>query len=824
MTRKYLWLVLCAVLLLFAACQKAPELTITSPSSIELDVNGNSGTITFTANRDWSASTSDSWISISPSFGKASDAPVTVTVRCNANTTYDERTATVTIRMEDLSQTVSVHQPANLAVILPKQVFDLQSNANTIEIEVQANVQYLVSTSVDWIKQIGTKGLTSNTLSFSIGENMTYEPREGKITIKPQDSSVQEQVISVKQAQKDALNVEKISYDMPYGGGEIEIKVESNVSFDVTPNPDWIHYTQTKALSSSTVCLKIDENTTYNSRQGTVEIKQQNGSLKHTITVSQAGRIAVTSVELDQTNISIKPGESTTLTAIVKPDNATDKVVTWSSSDTAITTVDETGTVTAVKEGTARIIAKAGEKTAECKVTVCIPVSSIELDKTELALKPGETAKLTATVKPDNATDKTVTWSSSDSEVAIVDDSGKVTMVKEGSAIITAKAGDKAAECKVAVFVSVTSIELDKTELSLELGESATLAAIVKPDNATDKTVTWSSSAPDVATVDGTGKVTMVKEGSATIIAKAGEKNAECKVNIYIPATSIELNITDLTLDPGETALLKATVVPDNATDKTVTWSSSDTTVATVSYIGMVNALKEGSAIITAKAGDKTVTCSLTVVYIVPDDTVDLGIIIKGDGGNTYRLFWAKCNIGASKPEEYGDYFAWGEIETKQRYSWSTYKWGDGDEGGLKKYRLYYDNVTTLEPEDDVAHIKLGGKWRMPTYNEWKALLDTRNNTEDYTWTWCDGSTEKYEGTDVEGWKIVRKATSATLFLPAAGYRLQYGLSFRHSKGYYWTSSLQISEYAECLSFDSDEVRVRGLLRYYGSSVRPVSE
>ena len=90
MTRKYLGTVLCATLLLFAACQKAPELTITSASSIELSADGSSGSITFSANRSWSASASDSWVTVSPSSGEASDKPVTVMVRCNANTTFDD--------------------------------------------------------------------------------------------------------------------------------------------------------------------------------------------------------------------------------------------------------------------------------------------------------------------------------------------------------------------------------------------------------------------------------------------------------------------------------------------------------------------------------------------------------------------------------------------------------------------------------------------------------------------------------------------------------------------------------------------------------------
>lgn len=436
------------------ACQKAPELTLTGPASIDLSVDGGSGSITFTANRDWTVSSSDSWITISPSSGSASDGAVTVTVRCNANTTYEDRTATVTIRMEELSQTVTVRQPANLGIVLSTQAYDLQSGAKTIDVTVQANVDYTVDISEKWIKQTGTKALESKTLSFSIDENTTYDNREGIITLKPKQTGVAEQVISVKQAQKDALNVEKTSYDMPYGGGEIEIKVEANVAFDVTPNVDWLHYVSTKALSSSTVVIKVDENTTYSAREGKVEIAQQNGSLKHTITVKQAGRIAVTSVELNKTSVSLMEGTSETLTATVKPDNATDKTVTWDSSDPAIATVDETGKVVAIKEGSAKIIAKAGAKTAECALTIFkeVPITSIELNKTDITLNVGESETLVATIKPDNATDKTVSWVSSNSEVASIDEAGKVTALSEGATKIIATAGAMSAECTLTVI------------------------------------------------------------------------------------------------------------------------------------------------------------------------------------------------------------------------------------------------------------------------------------------------------------------------------------------------------------------------------------
>ena len=553
--------------------------------------------------------------------------------------------------MEELSQTVTIKQPANLGIVLATQAYDLASDARTLEITVQANVQYSVAITGNWIKQTGTKGLTTDKLTFSIEENKTYDSREGKITIKSQNSGVQDQVITVRQAQKDALIIKDTSFDMPYGGGEIEVKVEANVEFEVKPDVDWIHYVETKALSNSTIRLTVDENPTYENRSGKIEVKQKNGELTHTITVNQAQRIAVTSVELDKTSLKINVGDSKTLVATVKPDNATDKTVTWTSSDEAIATVDETGKVTAIKEGTATITAKAGEKTAECKVTVYVAVTSVELNKTTLSIIEGESETLTANVKPDNATDKTVTWSSSDEKIATVKD-GKVTAVKVGEATITAKAGDKTAECKVTVSpVPVSSVTLDKTSLELEIGQKATLVATIKPDNAADKTVTWSSSDTKIATVDANGEVSAIDEGEATITAKAGDKTAECIVTVKrVPVSSVSLDKTTLELLEGETAVLTATVKPDNATDKTVTWSTSDASIATVDAEGKVTAIKKGEATITAKAGDKTAECKVTVKTIpVSSITLDITSLQLKVGGTTKLTATVKPDDAADK-------------------------------------------------------------------------------------------------------------------------------------------------------------------------------
>ena len=366
--KRFLAFTLCLAALLLASCKKEPYLTLSGPASVELSADGGSGTISFTGNNDWTASSSDSWVTVSPSSGTASDGPVTVTVKAAANTTYEERSAMVTIRSEGLTQSVTVRQSANLGVVVPTKSYQIASDARTIDVEVQANVEYSVSVSDSWIKQTGTKALTSRTLTFSVEANGTYDARSATITIKPQSGEAQ--AISVTQAQKDALLVSNATYSMPYGGGEVEVKVESNVEFEVKSAVDWIQYVETKGLGTSTVRLKVTENQTYNAREGKVTLTQKGGSLTKTVTVNQAGRVAVTGVTLNKSSLGLLLGETETLTATVKPDDATDKSVTWSSSNTNVATVDQSGEVTAVAEGTAKITANAGDKTATCSVTV----------------------------------------------------------------------------------------------------------------------------------------------------------------------------------------------------------------------------------------------------------------------------------------------------------------------------------------------------------------------------------------------------------------------------------------------------------------------
>lgn len=358
------------------------------------------------------------------------------------------------------------------------------------------------------------------------------------------------------------------------------------------------------------------------------------------------------------------------------------------------------------------------------------------------------------------------------------------------------------------VFVEGVSISADC--LTLIEGESDTLSVSITPSDAWIEDVKWESSDTFVASID-YGVVKAKNAGTATITVTTveGHKTDSCTVTVVVPVRGISLNKTSLTLPEGNSETLTATINPSNATNQNVTWNSSDTSVATVDASGKVTAVKAGTATITVttKDGGKTATCSVTVKSAGPE-AVDLGLSVK----------WASFNIGASKPEEYGDYYAWGETEPESNYDWSTYKWCNGSSSSLTKYCTdssdgTVDNRTVLELEDDVAHVKWGGSWRMPTDPEFKELRDN------CTWTWTTQN-------GVDGYKVSSKTNGNSIFLPAAGHRSNTDLDRAGTFGYYWSSSLSTyySYSAYSVYFFSSYVDRSYKSRYYGQSVRPVSE
>jgi len=392
---------------------------------------------------------------------------------------------------------------------------------------------------------------------------------------------------------------------------------------NATVTPSNATYKNVTWSVSDEAVAKVDQNgniTAVKAGSATVTATTENGGFKATcnVTVKQH----VTAVSLDQTSLELYVNETETLTATVLPEDATNKSVTWSTSDQTVATVSN-GTITAKKVGTATITVKTADmsKTATCKVTVKAHVSSVAFNKTTMTLNVGESETLTATVSPSDASDKTLTWTSSDESVAKVDANGKVSALKVGTATIKAVSTDgaKEATCTVTVAQHVSSVSLDQTSLNMYVGDTKTLVATVLPAAAANKKVTWKSSDATIVTVDANGKLTAKKAGNAkiTVTTEDQGKTATCMVFVKQHAESVSLDKTALTLGIDEKYTLTATVLPANANDKSVTWSSDNQDVAFVNpSTGSVMGVSVGTANVTVKTtdGGYTATCKVTVV------------------------------------------------------------------------------------------------------------------------------------------------------------------------------------------------------------------
>ena len=476
-------------------------------------------------------------------------------------------------------------------------------------------------------------------------------------------------------------------------------------------------------------------------------------------------------------------------------------------------------------------------------------VSSISLNKKTLELAEGETEPLIATITPSNSDDKSLVWSSSDETVVTVSKTSEVTAevtaISKGTAIIKAEAQDGSgqyATCSVSVIRRVSSITLDKTSLVLFTGGAVSLSARVLPLDAYDTGVSWTSSDESIATVysssEVVGVITGKSPGNVIITAKSKDGSgieASCEVEVRQYVTGISLDKSFFDLPERGQRTLSATVTPSNASDKTLTWSTDNTSVVSVDGNGVVKAMSKGNATITVSANDGSgvkAECNVEVLSYIAE-AVDLGLSVK----------WSNMNLGATKPEEYGRYFRWGETDCYNRSSIKTYLWHyeyidshlihsykitkycttSSDWGGAgspdnKKEFEDYDYV------DDAARAKLGGTWRTPTVAEWTELL---NNC---TLQW----TSNYKGTGIAG--VVVKKNLKSIFLPAAGYYDGAWVKEDYNRRYdvgtclrYWSSSIEADEPNRAILFYYDTAlsQMSGIgntLRYNGITVRPVCE
>lgn len=346
--------------------------------------------------------------------------------------------------------------------------------------------------------------------------------------------------------------------------------------------------------------------------------------------------IPVNGININKNALNILIGTSETLIYTINPSNATNKDVTWTSSNPSIATI-ENGVVTAKKIGTTIITVSSYGYRATCKVTVVdtVKLTNITLDKSNITIKEKESTNLNITYTPSNATNKKVTWKSSNTNIVTVDSQGRISAINPGSATITAVSNDGGyvATCKItveAISKKVTGVALDKKELSIMAGEKTTLTATINPDYAENKNITWSSSDDDIVTVKN-GEITAISPGNAEIkvTTEDGNKEAICTVTVTSPPIkSISFSETEKTVYIESSTKLITISEPINSIIENPIWTSTNETVATVEN-GIVKALSLGETTITVSNQDNTITASIKI-NVINKPKEKLNITIEG--------------------------------------------------------------------------------------------------------------------------------------------------------------------------------------------------
>ncbi len=454
--------------------------------------------------------------------------------------------------------------------VIPVEQISFVKNDYSIHIGEVTTLEVIITPTVATTSTITWK--SSDTSIAEVDQNgYVIGKKKGiaVITAESDNGIMAKTTVSVTSSSVPIIEINQVTLSK----NSTRIKVGESEILQVAISPNDATYKTLIWSSSNSSIVTVNENGKIEAiREGsaTITVKSSNGksdSVSVTVEKNSSPNVDVTSVSLSKNNITLEIGQSSTITASVNPSNATNKTITWKSSNTSIATVDASGKITAVSPGTATITATSNNgKSNLVTVTVTkstlpvVEVSSITLSKTSVTLEAGQAITVTATVQPSNATNKTINWSSSNTSIATVDASGKITAVSPGTATITATSNNgKSSHVTVTVTkksssIEVTSVTLSKTSLSMYTEDNIVITATIAPSNATNKTITWSSSNSNVATVTKSGKITAVGEGTATITAASNNgKKATVVVTVTAPiAASGRINNDYFGITPGE--------------------------------------------------------------------------------------------------------------------------------------------------------------------------------------------------------------------------------------------------------------------------------
>ncbi len=530
----------------------------------------------------------------------------------------------------------------------------------------------------------------------------------------------------------------------------------------VLPAGEGVNRNVTWTSSNTDVCTVSDTGLVTYKKPGyaTIICKTEDGA--YMATCNFVISIPVESIKLDYTNEIMSLGSTLRITAEVLPLTASNRTVQWESSNTNVCIVDSNGLVEAVGTGNCTILCKSldGNCTAMCNIYVKQPVTQVVLNTTEITVRKGQTFWLNATCLPENADNKIIEWSSRDENICKVENDGKVTATGAGitSIIATNKDTGLTAYCVVTVTQPVTGIKLNSDYQQLWVGAKYAIIPYVEPVDAENKNVTYMSSDSSVATVDENGVVTAVKGGSCIIEVKTEECGliAACTIDVKEYVSSISLSETDKYMNIGTTGVLKASVGSDTATNKTISWSSSNNGICSVDGNGNVHAQSPGTAVITATAADGSgvsATCvihsvnpvtSITVepstVRMLQGDSRIVRAVIYPENATIKNVRWVSSNESVATVDEQGEVFGVGVGKAK-----ITAISCDGNEvkGVCWVYVTPVVNISSLKINSSEIYM-LAGKSRKLSVRVRPAY-----NTDSYSWYSTDTGIVTVDGNGV---------------------------------------------------------------------------
>jgi len=480
------------------------------------------------------------------------------------------------------------------------------------------------------------------------------------------------------------------------------------------------------------------------------------------IVSGQTATVKATSIDLNAQNLYLTVGKTQTFAPTVLPSDASNKGLIWETSNQDIAMVDKDGKITGMGVGTATITctSKDGSKVSTVSsVTVTkgtvqvIKAESISLSTTTSSWAVGQTGVLIASILPSNTTNKTVTWSSSDNNIATVSSTGVVTARAAGSVTITATTNDGSGatgsktitinnQSSNTTETKINAINLSGSSSISTKGGTITLTPNVLPSTATNQTVTWTSSNPSIATVSSTGVVTAIANGDVIITAIANDgSGVKGTKTITVSGqsttggtTPTDTKVTGITISGNSsistkvgTITLTTNILPSTATNKAVTWTSSNPSVATVSSTGVVTAIANGNVIITATAADGSNISGTRVISVTGQATTA--------NANSDSVL---NSVSISGTEEVGH-----KLKAKVKYSGArpglSYQWqrASKKDGDYSDINGADEEEYKLKSSDNNKYIKVivtgtinGTNYRVEDITS-KIDRDTSNNDED---------------------------------------------------------------------------------------------